>query len=450
MGVGASGARVVVAGLVAVATVAAFGQADAVSGERAPKPSTLRMSVSSTEAEGNGSSGAAAVSGDCSLVAFASAASNLVPNDTKKFVDVLARDRDTGKTVLVSKAPGTARANGDSRPNSVSKTGRFVAYDSGASNLVPGDTNGWYDVFVRDLMRKRSELISVAADGGPADSTSIYPSISANGRFVSFNSDAENLVDEPTMNDIDVYLRDRKLGTTEVVSKGFGGALPDTGSGPSEISGNGRYILYNSAATNLVEGGDGDALMDAYRYDRVTGETILVSEGQDGAVTDDAPVSGDDISFDGRYVSLTTYSDKMIEGLDTPEANVYWRDLETGEVKIVSVSSEGDVGDSFAFYSSISDDGEVVTFDSQSNGLVPGDDNFMVDIYAHYVDSGVTTRATVSTAGRGAARGGSASAGSANGACVAFASGSPKLVPDDHNGLVDVILRNLGPRPPAT
>lgn len=433
--------QLAVAGALGIAMVLTSGAAPAASAGGG----TYRMSVSSDKVEANGPSGAAAVSGDCSLVAFASASSNLVPRDSRTHVDVLARDRDTRQTRLVSRARDGGRANGSSRPNSVSRTGRFVAYDSTASNLVTGDRNGWQDVFVRDLDRRRSELVSVTVGGGTGDGASTMPSISDNGRFVSFNSDAENLTVEPSMNDVDVFLRDRELGTTQLVSRGAGGALPDAGSGPSEISGNGRYVLFNSAATNLVEGGDGDTLIDAYRFDRLTGETILVSVGSGGAVTDDAPVSGDDISYDGRYVALTTYSHRMVDSPEVSEANVYWRDLLTGEVRMASVGTDGLPGDSFAFYASISGDGQVVSFDSQSNGLVPGDRNFKVDAFVRDVHRGVTRRATVSVAGRGVDRGGSASAGSSDGRCVAFTSDASKLVPRDRNGVADVFLRRLGP-----
>lgn len=176
-----------------------------------------RMSVASDGSEGDGSSTTSAVSADGYVVAFVSAAANLVPGDGNLQVDVYVRDRAAGTTERISVGPNGADANGQSATPVLSADGRLVAFTSAASNLIAGDLNGRFDVFVRDRETGTLELVSVTSDGSQATGDSIAPAMSADGRFVAFAS-AAPLVPEDTNNAFDIYVRDRLAQTTTRVS----------------------------------------------------------------------------------------------------------------------------------------------------------------------------------------------------------------------------------------
>ena len=198
------------------------------------------------------------VSQNAKVVVWETLATNLSTDPADTLWDVYARDTDTGVTQLVSRATGAgAKGNGNSRYPTVSADGRFVAFTSDASNLVTGDTNGQTDVFVRDRQTGKTERVSLGQGGVQGNDYSFsnnpVPSwISADGRFVAFESNATNLVAGDTNKTADVFVRDRKMGTTRRVSVGQGGIQADFDSHDGSISSDGRSVAFWSAATNLV------------------------------------------------------------------------------------------------------------------------------------------------------------------------------------------------------
>jgi Tol biopolymer transport system component len=228
---------------------------------------TSRVSVSSTGKQANGGSGAPSVSGDGRYVAFSSVASNLVPGDPHRDLDVFVRDRVAGTTSRVSVSSTGTEANGESRRPSVSADGRYVAFDSWASNLVPGDTNGSVDMFVRDRVAGTTSRVSVSSSGTQAngESSGLYDaaSVSANGRYVAFDSYATNLVPGDTNGSVEVFVRDRVAGTTSRVCVSSSGTQANGGNYQPSVSGDGRYITFYSDATNLVPG-DTNATFDLF------------------------------------------------------------------------------------------------------------------------------------------------------------------------------------------
>ncbi len=197
---------------------------------------TRRVSVDSSGAQGSGSSGGGWISADGRYVAFHSAASNLVANDTNGKVDVFVHDRQTGATSLVSVAPASAGANGDSAAGPISADGRFVAFHSLASNLVPGDTNPFRDVFVHDRDAGTTTRVSLDSFDGQANGPSEGPSISADGRFVAFTSTASNLVGGDTNATYDVFVKDLQTRETARVSVSSAGLQGNAGSADASIS----------------------------------------------------------------------------------------------------------------------------------------------------------------------------------------------------------------------
>ena len=214
---------------------------------------TVRVSVDSDEAQGDEDSYAASISSDGRYVAFHSAASNLVVGDTNGVPDVFVRDLTAGTTVRVSVDSDEAQGDGDSYAASISSDGRFVAFESAASNLVVGDTNGVTDVFVRDLTSTTTVRASVDSDEVvEGDSYSRDPSISSDGRFVAFESAATNLVAGDTNGETDVFVRDLTSTTTVRVSVDSDEVEGIDGSSDPSISADGRFVAFESAATNLT------------------------------------------------------------------------------------------------------------------------------------------------------------------------------------------------------
>jgi len=198
-------------------------------GNPARAQTTERVSVDSGGAQGNAESGdyGSRISADGRFVAFESRASNLVAGDANGCPDIFVRDRQSGTTERVSLATGGAEGNGISEFPSISADGRFVAFMSEATNLVAGDTNGCADIFVRDRQSGTTERVSLATGGTEGNNSSYGSSISADGLFVAFDSWASDLVAGDTNGNSDIFVRDRQNGTTERVSLATGGAQGD-------------------------------------------------------------------------------------------------------------------------------------------------------------------------------------------------------------------------------
>ncbi len=222
---------------------------------------TERVSRDSHGAEGNGDSFSPSLSDDGTLVAFYSYASNLVLNDTNDAEDVFVKNRSTGVTTRASVADDGTQGNDDSYEPCISGNGRYVVFRSLADNLVPGDTNGAWDIFVRDLQAGTTERVSVATDGTQANADSYGPSISDDGRYVVFRSNATNLVEGDTNDRWDIFLHDRQTGVTTRINLAPGEA--DNHSYAPVISGDGRFAAFESDATNLVPG-DANGARDVF------------------------------------------------------------------------------------------------------------------------------------------------------------------------------------------
>src|SRR5258708_3372263 len=227
---------------------------------------TTRVNVDSAGAQANADSYRPSISGDGRFVAFQSGASNLVPGDTNSFWDVFVHDYQTGATERVSVATGGAEGNGDSAKPSISCDGRYVAFQSGATNLVSGAIPN--QIYLRDRQAGTTELVSVSTGGAPANSScfNFPPSISGDGRYVAFWSAASNLVPGDTNDTSDIFVRDRQAGTTERVTLDSAGVQANDLSGYLSISADGRFVEFSSRATNLVPG-DTNGVWDVFVHD---------------------------------------------------------------------------------------------------------------------------------------------------------------------------------------
>ena len=407
---------------------------------------TTRVSVDSAGVPGNAFSTDPSISADGHHVAFTSRADNLVPGDTNLAQDVFVRDALTGSTSIVS--VDSAGVQGDDNsglvPPSISADGRYVAFESWADNLVPGDTNGSADIFVRDTVANTTTRVSVDSAGVQGDVGSWNPSISGNGRYVAFESNAHNLVPGDTNKEADVFVRDTLAGTTTRVSVDSAGGEGNAWSGGPSISADGRYVAFGSWADNLVPG-DTNVWDDVFVRDTLAGTTTRVSVDSAGAEGDGSSV-GPSISTDGRYVAFGSSADNLVPGDTNGTNDVFVRDTVSGTTTRASVDSaglQGD-GDSGAGYGpSISADGRYVAFMSDSTNLVSGDTNGTDDAFVRDTVANTTTRASVDSAGLQSNDYSEAPSISGDGGCVAFTSWATNLVPGDTNDAADVFVRGL-------
>ena len=266
---------------------------------------TSRVSVDSGGVQGDFHSFLPSVSADGRYVAFQSDAANLVVGDTNSISDVFVHDRQSGTTQRVSVNSAGVQGNSFSVTPSISADGRYVSFTSSSSNLVGGDTNGTQDIFVHDRQSGTTERVSVSSNGVQGDSFSIRPSISADGRFVAFECRSRNLVGGDTNETDDIFVHDLQSGTTEIVSVNSGGAQGNDLSADPSISADGRYVAFWSWASNLV-GGD-TAWVDVFVHDRQSGVTERVSVSSSGAQANSTS-SSPSISADSRYVAFESYA----------------------------------------------------------------------------------------------------------------------------------------------
>lgn len=451
---GTTAAAVVLALVGQAVVVGAVGVAG---GAVALPPGNSLVSVDSDEVQGNGDSGMFGgnvdISGDGRFVTFTSSASNLVPNDTNGSSDVFVRDLETGTTELVSISTGGGVGSGTSNGSTISATGRFVVFNSNAANLVAGDTNGTMDVFVRDRQLGTTELVSLSTAGSLGSNLSAWGTATPDGRFVAYHSYATNLVAGDTNGVTDIFVRDRQLGTTERVSVSTAGAQALGGSQMARISADGSLVFFESDAPNLVAD-DTNGWRDVFVHDRGTSETTRVSLSEtDGQLTTCCGATGPTITPDGRYVSFGSNSSDVVAGASGYQ--VYLRDRLLGTTELISANDAGVPGSSGSFPSlmrGLSDDARFVTFSSLASNLAPGDTNSASDVFVRDRVDGTTEHVSVATDGSfpNAPVGNQVISG--DGSVVAFDSAATNLVADDANGAHDVFVRGLaggGPSGPA-
>ena len=357
-------------------------------------PITELVSVTSDEAQASGNSSDPAVSTDGRFIVFNSQAADLVAGDTNAVSDIFIRDRVLGTTERVSVSDSEAQANGHCVYPSVSADGRYVAFYSLATNLVSGDTNGQKDVFVRDRVLGTTVRVSRSTGGAQGNSGSAMPSISADGRYVAFESAATNLVSGDTNGAEDVFVRDLTAGTTTRVSVSGAGVQGSGRSGGASISADGRHVAFTSQATNLV-GGDTNGKSDVFVRDRKAGTTdrVSISDSEAEANNDS---DGAAISADGRFVALRSAATNLVVGDTNAVADVFVRDRTAGATERVSVTTSDEQANGTSSWPAISANGRHVAFESTATNLT-ADSNSRTDIFRRDRQTGVTFRDSVSS-----------------------------------------------------
>ena len=315
------------------------------------------------------------------LVAFGSFASNFVAGDITEFaeMDIFVNASPGGGPELASQSTSGENGNFSASWPAMSSDGKVVAFLSGATNLIPSDGNGQWDVFVRDRAAHKTELASVTADGMQVNGDSYWPAISGDGRYVAFGTSAPNTVPGDTNASTDVFLRDRVGKTTERISFGLSGAQPDNECRVDSVSADGRYVTYGSGASNLIPGDTNDSY-DVFVYDRTKGTTECVSVSSEGTLGDDDSKESD-ISGDGRYVVYQSHANNLLVGKTEYQQQIYVHDRVTHQTAKVSVAASGEWTSGGSGLPAISQDGKLIALQSDADGFVTGDSNEKTDVF---------------------------------------------------------------------
>lgn len=340
---------------------------------------TTRISVSSVGAQANNASYGGEISRDGRTVAITSDASNLVSGDGNGTIDLFFRDMQTGAIVRLMGLAGS-EPNGNIIPGVFAEDGRYFSFISTASNLVANDLNGVQDVFLRDLQTNTTERISVATGGAEANDSSRFPFVSADGRFVVFDSVASNLVTPDSNLVYDIYLRDRQLSTTARVSTGLSGAPANGESLAAALSSDARYIAYVSSASNVVAG-DSNMQDDLFVFDRVANTTVRISVGP-GGVQANAPSGISRFAPDSRYVYFSSFASNLVAvDANNNIADMFLHDRQTGTNTLLSLGTGGIQGDNDSFGYSHCGNFNCYVFRTSSTNLDPADTNGVADVW---------------------------------------------------------------------
>jgi Tol biopolymer transport system component len=383
------------------------------------------------------------ISDDGRYVVFTSMASSVVPGDTNNAGDVFVRDRSLRTTERVSVGAGGAQGDRESGFGGVaiSGNGRYVAFASGATNLVSGDTNNQTDIFVRDRLNGITERVSLAADGSQANEASWEPDLDASGRYIAFTSDAALI---PYASLGNVYVRDRIGRSTELVSRTADYPQHDSGY-RAAISADGRFVSFASYAGTAGP-------YNVFLWDRSLNVSEKISvPANGGSANDDSGDHASGVSPNGRFVVYESRASNLMAADRNGRPDVFVRDRTAGTTERASVGSGGAEGITGATSSvgGMSADGRYVVFVSDATNLVPGDTNGAEDAFVWDRLQGVTERVSVSSTGQEAAPAHTPPtttllrpAISADGRFVVFMSEASNLVPDDRNERRDVFVRD--------
>ncbi len=272
---------------------------------------TSRVSISSSGEEGDWDSGQGiSISQDGRYVLFASRAGNFAPGHTFLRPDIYIHDRVTGETTLQNVSSSGIRGNQQANNPTMSDDGRYVVFGSSATDLVANDLNWSGDIFVHDRLTGETIRASVSSQNVEGNQGGDYPSVSGNGRYITFISTSDNLVPGDNNSYVDVFVRDLQTGITSLVSVSSLGEQGNDGSDSASISDDGRFVAFESYASNLVPN-DTNGTYDVFIHDMQTGETILISHSASGAQGNSDSVFGS-ISRDGRYIAFDSGASNLI------------------------------------------------------------------------------------------------------------------------------------------
>ena len=384
---------------------------------------------------------APSVSADARYVAFSSLGSTLAPGGASGRLDVYVRDRLTSQTTRASVSSTGAALNAPSSGAKLSGDGRFVLFETNATNVVGTSTAGITHVYVRDIVAGTTERISVSSAGGEANASSGAGSVSADGRFVAFESSASNLVSGDTGGFVDVFLMDRSTHTVSRVSETSGGTGANGDSFDPAVSADGSFVAFATNSTNLTSG-DTNSVADVLIWNRSTRQSTRLSVSTAGAQSNGRSAAPA-ISQDGALVAFESDATNLVAGDTNAATDVFVRDRTANQTVRVSVSSTGTNSDGASFGSTIGGDGRLVGFASDATNLVAGAGNHVRGIYIRDRTTSQTTRADITSTSSPADAPSDAPKLATNGKAVVFQSASTNLTPAGVCHTTDIYARDL-------
>ncbi|MHB9133485.1 MAG: hypothetical protein ACYDBB_20665 [Armatimonadota bacterium] len=350
----------------------------------------------------NGETAALAMSEDGRYLAFSSTANNLAPDDTNDVADVFVRDRQQKTTVRISmglNGKQADRASGE-KGLSFSGDGRYVAYTSAASNLVEKDSNFRDDIFLCDVQTGKTRRVSISVKGEQANGISRNPVLTRDGRYLAFTSAADNLVPDDTNESWDIFVSDWQTGKLLRVSTAADGAPADDDSTFPSISADGRYIAFVSAATNLAAG-DANGKRDIFLHDLKTRKITRVSvssTGTEGNGDSTAPV----VSADGRYVLFVSAADNLVKGDTNEKPDVFLHDCQTGATVRISTATGGTEANGASGFCTMTPDARYIAFLSDAGNLMAKDTNGEADLFLYDREKGKLRCLSLTATGKSA------------------------------------------------
>ena len=406
--------------------------------------SLTRVNTASDGTQANSDSyGQPGISANGRFVVFPSVASNLVPGDTNNSSDVFLKDLSTGQTTRVSTSTGGTQASGGpSYTPSISSDGQLVVFQSFATNLIAGDTNNTGDIFLKNVSSGSLTRVSTTAAGSQANDYSSEPRISGNGQVVVFRSAATNLVGGDTNNFLDVFAKDLSTGAVTRASTASDGSEANHDSYAPSISANGQFIAFHTDATNIVAGDTNDRL-DVVVKNLVSGSAVRASTASDGTQGTGESVQSS-LSADGQLVAFRSRASNLVANDTNEDGDIFVKNMATGSVSVSSPTVIPDFAANDTVYDpDISADGRFVVFRTSASNVIPGDTSHSADIFVRDMATGVVTRASTAADGTPANHGSTRPRISADGRSVVFISSASNLVPDDNNEVSDVFVKNL-------
>jgi Tol biopolymer transport system component len=397
------------------------------------------VSVSASGSQGNGYYGSSDASFSTSgrYVLFQSYADNLIPDDGNRAWDIFVKDLQSGSIECISTNATGAQANYSSSNAAFSNEGRYLVFESDATNLVTGDTNSRRDIFVKDVQTGAILRVSTDAVGAQGNQSSSNASFSVDGRYVVFESQASNLVLNDGNGVTDLFVKDLQSGEIRNISIDAAGVQGDRGSGAGSFSADGRYVVFQSDARNLVAL-DGNDATDIFLKDLQTDDLQLVSSDALGTPGNGSSTNAS-IAADGNRIVFESVASNLVAGDSNDSSDIFVKDLQSGAIERVSTGSDGTHGNGSSSSASLSADGRYLVFASLASNLVANDTNASSDIFVKDLVSGTLLRLSTNVGGSEGNAGSFGPRFSADGRSIIFSSDADNLVANDNNRQMDVI-----------